>query len=262
MGLEIWVLADNNANSGFEAEHGLSFLIKCQGEQLLFDTGQSDLFMRNAQRFGIDLNRVSTVVLSHGHWDHGNGLKYLERKTLICHPEVFQKRYRKGGAENIGLEEPAHVIRSRFTVKQESSFTAVFPNVYFLGSIPRKNTFEAKTSPFVDKNGEPDFVPDDSGLAIVLDNRLVVVSGCAHAGICNMVEHARKSTGIFDVEAVIGGFHLKHANLQLQKTIDYFSEIKVGTLYPCHCTSDIAVSHFSSRLNTKKMKAGLYFGIC
>jgi Metal-dependent hydrolases of the beta-lactamase superfamily II len=98
----ITILSDNQAGKNFESEHGLSWLVEASG-MVLLDTGASDLFIRNAQRLNIDLSKVDNIVLSHGHWDHGNGLTFLENKTVTCHPEVFRQRFSRDGTHSVGL---------------------------------------------------------------------------------------------------------------------------------------------------------------
>jgi len=81
--MKLTVLTENTASKNFLTEHGLSYLIEYNGKKILFDTGHSDVFLKNAKQLNINLDEVETVVLSHGHWDHGNGLKHLKNKTLI-----------------------------------------------------------------------------------------------------------------------------------------------------------------------------------
>ncbi|MBK5208013.1 MAG: MBL fold metallo-hydrolase [Flavobacteriaceae bacterium] len=103
--MKITILTENCAGAGFLAEHGLSYLIEHEGETILFDTGHTDVFIKNAYTLGVDIQKVvDMVVLSHGHWDHGDGLQYIDNKTLIAHPEVFIKRFRKKDNSNIGLK--------------------------------------------------------------------------------------------------------------------------------------------------------------
>ena len=87
--VKIYVLNDNRcSNNKFENEHGMSLYIECDNKKVLFDAGQTDIFIKNAQKFNINLNDVDAIVLSHGDYDHGNGLKYLNIKAkLICHPD-------------------------------------------------------------------------------------------------------------------------------------------------------------------------------
>ena len=94
--MKLTVLCDNMAGGKFQAEHGISYLIEYENESVLFDTGHSDVYLKNAAALGINLQeQVNAIVLSHGHWDHGNGLQYIYNKTLITHPSAFIKRYRK-----------------------------------------------------------------------------------------------------------------------------------------------------------------------
>ena len=91
--LKLTILNDN-APGSCASEHGLSYIVEAD-KTIMFDTGPSDIFFRNAEKLQVDLSAIDTVVLSHGHWDHGNGLQYLNGKKLITHPLSFQKKYRK-----------------------------------------------------------------------------------------------------------------------------------------------------------------------
>ncbi|MEN8157022.1 MAG: MBL fold metallo-hydrolase [Bacteroidota bacterium] len=256
--MQLTVLVDNSAGSVFGAEHGLSYLVESNGTKVLFDTGYTDLFKRNAQLLNLDLDReIDTVVLSHGHWDHGDGLQHMEGKRLITHPSSFIKRYRKRDHSNVGLKLTREEIEGRYSLSATEGPHYITPDILFLGAIPRKNDFESKTTPFVDQNGDPDFVPDDSGICIIQDQQLVVISGCAHAGICNIIDHAMELTGIGQVKAVIGGFHLKHQSQQLKRTIAYLEEIGSPALYPSHCTELPALAAFYDSFKIAQLKTGM-----
>jgi 7,8-dihydropterin-6-yl-methyl-4-(beta-D-ribofuranosyl)aminobenzene 5'-phosphate synthase len=258
--LKITILTENVAGGKFLAEHGLSYLIEINGEQILFDTGHSDVFLRNAEQLGIDIKKnVKTVVLSHGHWDHGDGLRFLENKKLITHPTSFIKRYRKADNSWVGLSLNRDEIKSRFDLVESRIQVQITKNLLFLGEIPLQNNYEAQTTTFVDEAGNPDFMPDDSALAAIINNELVVITGCSHSGICNITEHAKKITGISKVKAVIGGFHLKHQNLQTQKTVDYFKSNKVEKLFPSHCTELPALTTFYDSFKIEQVKTGMVF---
>lgn len=97
---------------------------------------------------------------------------------------------------------------------------------------------------------------DDSGLVAITRKGLVVISGCAHSGISNMIEHARRVTGIFRLAAVIGGFHLKAANLQARRTIDYLEKLGVEQVVPSHCTLDPALDLFRQKFKSPELLAG------
>jgi 7,8-dihydropterin-6-yl-methyl-4-(beta-D-ribofuranosyl)aminobenzene 5'-phosphate synthase len=241
---------------GFESEHGLSFLIEVDQKKILFDTGASDLYKRNAAKLGIDLDMVDRIVLSHGHWDHGNGLEHMKGLPLICHPDCFVRRYRKSGDAYLGLSLSKKELGDRFDLETFRHPIRLSDHLWFLGEIPRKNDFEAKTTKYILEDGSDDFIMDDSGLVAITKKGLVVISGCAHSGISNMIEHARRVTGIFKVAAVIGGFHLKAVNKQTRKTIEYLERLEVQQVIPSHCTFDPALDLFRQTFGSSELLAG------
>jgi 7,8-dihydropterin-6-yl-methyl-4-(beta-D-ribofuranosyl)aminobenzene 5'-phosphate synthase len=258
--MKLTILTENVAGGKFLAEHGLSYLIEIDGEQILFDTGHSDVFLKNAKMLGIDiLKKVQKVVLSHGHWDHGDGLQFLEKKTLIIHPDSFAKRFRKNDKSPVGLSFSKEEASKSYTLIETKTFCQISKNLFYLGEIPRKTQFENQTTTFEFENGEDDFITDDSALAAVVDNNLVIVTACSHSGICNICEQAKKVTGIPEIMAVIGGFHLKLNNHQTTETIKYFKNNNVKSLYPSHCTELPALAEFHKQFNTKQVKTGMIF---
>lgn len=252
--MRIVVLADDRpGNKSCKEEHGLSLYIEVEGFELLMDVAQTDVFYKNAERLGIDLLQVKTVVLSHGHYDHSKGLVHLpNRKVIICHPDCFLKRYsliRKGEFTGIGqsqseLEEKHALILSKEPYE-------ITKNVWFLGAIPRNNEFEANDFANILENSESDEVLDDSGIVIKSSNGLIIISGCAHAGICNTIEYAKMVTQEEKVLAVLGGFHLKSVNDNTKKVINYFIENNVKQIYIGHCTSDKVCNEFIRALEGK-----------
>jgi 7,8-dihydropterin-6-yl-methyl-4-(beta-D-ribofuranosyl)aminobenzene 5'-phosphate synthase len=257
MSVKLTVLVENVAGGKLLAEHGLSYLVETSSKKILFDTGHSDTFLKNANYLNINIEKaIDTVVLSHGHWDHGDGLAFLAGQELITHPDSFMKRYRKADHTYIGLKLGRGELNQRFNLRISSQPVFINNDIVYLGEIPRQNAFEAKTTSFIDESGNPDFVPDDSALAIINSNKLIIISGCAHAGICNTIEYAKKVTGITNIQVVIGGFHLKHNDKQTQMTIQYFQENNIEELYPSHCTEIHALSAFLNVFNFKQVKTG------
>lgn len=255
--MKLSVLSENVAGGRFGAEHGLSYLIEHNGFTVLFDTGSSDLFRRNAQKLGVDLEAVvDCVVLSHGHWDHGDGLQYVADKPLVAHPGIFKSRFRQNSNTKIGLKLTAQEVEQRFDVQLSFEPKYLTTEMLFLGLIPKTNDFEALETPFVDEHGYPDFVEDDSALVVVEPDGLVVISGCAHSGICNIVAYARKVTGVQVVKAVIGGFHLKHNNKQTQQTVAYLKSTGVKQVLPSHCTELPALTAFYTAFPFHQIKTG------
>jgi len=256
--MKITVLTENVAGGNFLAEHGLSYLIEIDGEKILFDTGHSDVFLKNAKLLGIDIeNEVKTVVLSHGHWDHGDGLRFIENKKLITHSGSFSKRFGKSDHRQVGLSLSKEEIQKKFELSETMSHYQITKNLFFLGEIPRLNDFESQTTSFEFKNGNDDFVSDDSALAAIVNNELIVITGCSHSGICNICEQAKKVIGISKIKAVIGGFHLKQQNRQTLETIEYFKINRVEKLYPSHCTQLPALVAFYEKFKIVQVKTGM-----
>jgi len=258
--MKLTVLNDNAPGDVCGSEHGLSYLIEAD-KAILFDTGASDLFLKNASLLNLDLNLVDTVVLSHGHWDHGNGLKYLKSKTLITHPDSFQKKYRKKDKSYIGLPFSKDEATKKFNLITSKKDYKISDQITFLGQIPRLNNFESKSTSFALEDGTEDFVHDDSAIIVKTSKGLVIISGCAHSGICNIIDYAIKLTGNSKVYGVIGGFHLKKNNAQTKQTIKYFNNLNIKKIYPSHCTALPALAAFHQTFNTKQVLSGdiIYF---
>ncbi len=259
--MKISILTDNFAGAYFFAEHGLSYLIETDDFKLLWDTGATDIFIKNAKRLNINLDDVKTVALSHGHWDHGNGLINLKDKTLITHPKNFIKRYRRSNNEYLGLNQSITEIKQKFNVITSAKPYNINKNITFLGEIPRKFDFEQWETPYTDEFGNNDFIPDDSALTIVSDNELNIITGCSHSGICNIIEYAKNVTGITKINTIIGGFHLKKANERTFKTIEYLKNQNIKQLLPSHCTQLPALAKFFDEFNIKQIKTGMIINI-
>jgi len=251
------VLTDNHAGGTFLAEHGLSYLIEVNNTCILFDTGHSDVFLQNADRLGYSLSeKIDYIVLSHGHWDHGNGLQHINNTKLITHPSSFMKRYRERDNSYIGLNRSREEIAASFELIESSAPYKITDSIFFLGEVPRTNNFKAGTTSFITDDRKADFVPDDSAIAIVHNSSLSVISGCAHAGICNTIEYAKQVTGVSTVHAVVGGFHLKKDDEQTRKTVDYLQSEHIQHLHPSHCTELPALSVLFQQLGATYLTTG------
>ena len=265
--MKLTVLIDNNTliDRYFLAEPGVSYLIEEEGKKILFDAGYSDAFIRNAQKLTINLLDLDFVALSHGHLDHTWGLIPLirlytegmieglkvKKPTLVAHPLTFSSR-KIGNLPEIGSLLSEDKLSGYFHLELSKEPVNLTERLIFLGEIERVNDFEAK-NPLgtILRNGveEDDFLFDDSALAYKSPNGLIIITGCSHAGICNIVEYAKKVCGDERVVDVIGGFHLLDPSAeQLQGTIEYFKSLHPDSLHACHCTdlnSKIALSKVS-----------------
>ena len=249
------ILVDNTAAKGFESVHGFSALID-NGEKILFDVGPNSLFLENAERMGVNMNEIETVVLSHGHWDHGDALSCMSGKRLILHPDCFTKRFRKRNNTHVGLSMTREELKLKYSLTESKDPFWINDGMVFLGEIPRENDFESKSSPFLLADGSPDFVSDDSAIAIRNKKGLIVISGCAHAGICNTIAYAKKVFSEEKVYAVLGGFHLKELDKLTERTIQFFQNEKIEIAGPTHCTSFKVRDEFKKYLHVIDLEAG------
>ena len=259
--MKLTVLVDNNTliDRYFLAEPGVAFLIEIDDRKILFDTGYSDVFLKNAARMGIDLLGIDTLVLSHAHLDHTWGLQHLiqawaerqfenrpvRRPTLIAHPTVFDRRFIPGLGD-IGCLVSEESVRQYVDLKLTCHPEWLHPDLVFLGEIPRENDFEA-CDPIGrirhDDTEADDYLLDDSSLAYKSSQGLVIISGCAHAGICNTVSRAMQVCGESRIADIIGGFHLlEPTKKQLLNTVEHMARWQPKALHACHCTD------FKSRL--------------
>ncbi len=254
--MKISVLAENHAGSFTRAEHGLSYFIESEGQRILFDSGQSDLFLENAEKMGLKIENPDYIVLSHGHFDHGNGLEHLDHTNLVCHPGCFVKRFGKNNRRYIGLKNTQEELSAKFNIITSADPYALGKKTRFLGKIPRSTDFESTSTTFVFENGNPDFVEDDSAVAFILPEGLFIITGCGHAGIVNTIEHARNVTGVNKISGIMGGFHLKEIDVQTRETVRYLKENNVRHILPAHCTELPALSAFFSDFGIKQIKTG------
>jgi 7,8-dihydropterin-6-yl-methyl-4-(beta-D-ribofuranosyl)aminobenzene 5'-phosphate synthase len=262
--MKLTVLIDNNTliDRYFLGEPGVSYLVEDEGRKILFDVGYSDAFITNARKLSVDLLDVDFVVLSHGHLDHTWGLiplirLYMEgmieklpvnKPTLVTHPLTLSSRT-LGGLPQIGSLLSEDELSGYFDVELTREPVNLTERLVFLGEIERANEFEAQNpiGRILDSGVEKDdFVVDDSALAYKSSAGLVIITGCSHAGICNIVEYARKVCGDERVVDIVGGFHLLDPSVeQLEGTIEYMESLCPGSVHACHCTdlnSKIALS--------------------
>ena len=178
---------------------------------------------------------------NHNHNDVGNFIIYCDGKPVIIY---------------IGIELSRTELKQKYTLIESKEPYFVTDRIIFLGEIPRKNSFEAQSTPFVTNNNLDDYVIDDSALALKSEKGLIIITGCSHSGICNIIDYAKHITGFDLVYGVIGGFHLKSDDEQTRETIHYFRKENIQKIYPTHCTAEPALGLFYQELNALKAVAG------
>ncbi len=260
--MKLTVLCDNNTfiDMYHLGEPAVSYYIEDGDVKILFDAGYSDVFLRNAEKMGIDLNESSLVVISHGHNDHNGGLRFLNGgQKLIAHPGSFEYKEDDEGLA-IGSFLPFEEIEKRFDLSLSKDPVRIGERFVFLGQIEGSNEFEKRKAigkRIVFGRKEEDFVLDDSALVYEGKDGLFIITGCSHAGICNIIEQAKKVCHEDRIAGVIGGFHLFDVDERLKKTIGYLKENHIGSLYPCHCVSLDAKIEMGRELKINEVGVGL-----
>jgi len=265
--MKITVLVDNDTLTGryFKAEPALALFIEADNLRILFDTGYSDITVENSKKMNIDLCDLDYVILSHGHLDHSWGLisliklytetvyekKSFKKPVLITHPLTLESKTEGEIGSIISKENIEHNFKVKFSPKP----LWITKNIVFLGEIAKSNDFEFPEN--IDNNNK-DVVIEDSAIAIKTDQGLVIVTGCSHSGICNIIEYAKKICDEPRVRDVIGGFHLLNTNKdRLKSTVEYFKNQKIKKIHPCHCTDLFAKTELSRSVKVCQVGVGL-----
>lgn len=236
--MKITVLMENNTDKEYLiAEHGLSLYIETENHKILFDTGQSDGFYQNAMALGIDLTAVDIAILSHGHYDHGGGLhQFLEinnKAKLYINQHAFGDYY-SGMDKYIGLDKD---VQDNEQVMITEDYLEIEKGLE-LFSCNQKEKLQPinKNGLFMMEDGIKvlDTFLHEQYFLITEDQKQVLISGCSHKGIVNIVDW-------FEPDVLIGGFHFSKYNPEgldvqiLDKAIEKLSEYKTQ-YYTCHCT--------------------------
>ncbi|MCC6354410.1 MAG: MBL fold metallo-hydrolase [Verrucomicrobiae bacterium] len=253
--ISVTVLVENTAQGrGLMGEHGLSFHVQAGGASAIFDTGQSGLVARNAAALGVDLAAVAAVALSHGHYDHTGGLRAVWELApgarLFVHPAALAPHFSRGSdgtAREVGTDPlTLQAIRSRSCgVVEARCVTEVLPGVFLTGEIPRVTGYEDVGGPFFldDAGTRRDPIIDDQAMFFDTSEGVVVLLGCAHAGVVNTLRHIRQLSGDRPIGAVLGGMHLLVASPErMGRTVDALRALGVRRLCPAHCTGAAATA--------------------
>jgi len=250
--MRITILCENTVGRRIGAgEHGFCAYIETAQGNYLFDTGSGQSVVANSLAFEKDLRSVKKILLSHGHFDHTGGLpevlKVKGKVDVHAHPNVFSDRiaihedderetkrfigipYKRRYLESLG----AHFILN-------VAFTEVEKGIFLTGEVPRKTSFE-KPDPrlFTEIDGKTvqDTFPDDQSLILDSEKGLILILGCAHSGMINIIHHVMDQTGKETFYAILGGTHLDFLTPeQLEGSITFLKKLKVEKIGVSHCT--------------------------
>lgn len=254
MAVKITTLVENSpgANPVLKNEHGLSFFIEKDDQRILFDTGQSSAFLHNAEQLQVDLSNLDYVVLSHGHYDHSGGLKSLVKSTtdfkLIIGEGFFGEKYGKkdNALEYLGNDFDqeflhAHNIGYQFAAKR---LTELAPGIYVVTGFPKIHQDEVLNEHFLLKREDglyPDSFDDEILLAIDTSKGLLVLLGCSHPGMKNMLDSTVRLLNR-SLYGVLGGTHLMQVSEKnLDLSVKYLQKESLKVIGVCHCTGQVAM---------------------
>jgi 7,8-dihydropterin-6-yl-methyl-4-(beta-D-ribofuranosyl)aminobenzene 5'-phosphate synthase len=251
MTTRLTILCENSAGIPFGVigEHGFACFVETPDGNYLFDTGQGFSIIQNSLALNKDLRSINAIMISHGHYDHTGGLpavlKLKGEVDVYGHPDIFSERVWSSGDKSrfVGIPYRRVYLESlgaNFRLGNEMA--TVGPGVFLTGEIPRHSTFEKGDSNMtaILPNGStihPDPLKDDLSLIVDSAKGLIIVFGCAHAGMINIIEYALAQTQRDRIHAIIGGTHLGFSSdEQFEETLRVIDRYQIERIGVSHCT--------------------------
>ncbi len=252
--ITVTLLCENNARGrGILGEHGLAFWIDTGCHRVLFDTGQGLALVPNSHRLGIDLATADAIVLSHGHYDHVGGLAQAmaaaPHAQIHLHPAATEPKFSAATGKPPGARISIPLMEGHLFQTPDRPIIAsaephqIVPGVWTTGEIPRSNDFEDAGGPFyLDAElTRADPIRDEQSLYVFTAEGIVLLCGCAHAGVINTLAHLDRLTNHTPVRLILGGWHLENASpRRLAETIRALRQHPGPSLAFCHCTGAAA----------------------
>ena len=258
--MRIRILTENTVyRRGLTGEHGLSFLLEEQGHRFLFDTGQSSVYVKNAEKLHEDIKNVDGIILSHGHYDHCGGIEFYPRSEnmppIYIREKAFEDKRNYNGKKNqydrIGIDWAKEKFAQSyiFTGKRYE----ICKNFTLLSKIEDEAGFKNKPRGFYIGEGErPDYMEDEQILVVQTEKGLSLFMGCSHMGVMNCISRVMREFPGQPVYSILAGMHLNHASMeQIDKTIEELEKIAFDILIPVHCTGIRAIGRMKERLGER-----------
>lgn len=276
--VRITTIVENHPNTilCIPGEHGLSMKVEYKGRTILFDTGQTGIFLDNADKMNLDLSDIHDIILSHGHYDHTGGLKrYLKqnhKKNIYVGKSFFDKKFRKNQDGSIvyngnpflseDITEQVEPDQVAIIKESDSKVTVIDSRIYNLEEgmwlvrdFEMKNNFEKLNSRFfIGRNSEYylDRFQDEIALCLETSKGIVIIVGCSHIGIINIVETVKEQFNGKPIRGIIGGTHLIHAEEErLNRTLEELGKLNLEFLAVSHCTGDDNINRIQTEFGER-----------
>ncbi len=252
--MKITVLCNDKAVEGFESEHGVSFFVELNGKNYLFDTGSTDVAVKNATKLEINLSRIELIVISHGHYDHLGGLGSVLReaggKKVLVGEVSFERKFSE---TTLSSPEDGRTEYERLGAIVETVGTSkeIADGIHVMTAAPfateeRPGEKHLKITEAIKKR---DFFDDELSLFVVENGNVTVITGCSHRGIGNIVKQA---SGFGKVKNVVGGLHLLHkTEEELEEIFEYLLGFDIDNFHIGHCTGDNVVKKIAERFSAE-----------
>ncbi|MDJ0809794.1 MAG: MBL fold metallo-hydrolase [Desulfobacterales bacterium] len=275
----IRILCDNNiAGADYQGEHGFAALLTHQAQSYLFDTGQGHALAHNVAQSGVRLEDLKAVLLSHGHYDHTGGLAWVLGRTgaieVHAHPEVFSPHLAL--TADAPDKPPRYVGCSRSREDLEAAGACfvfhdntveIAPGLWFISGYarrPAQTPYDGKLVLDGADGPVPDPMNDDASLLLETPSGHVLLLGCAHGGVLNILDHIRERLGINRLQAVLGGTHMMFFPPDDVRTvIDALEGFDVALVGVSHCTGREAAiqlaQHFGGRFHRAAAGSAFHF---
>ena len=259
--MKITCLIDNCALDGFKSEHGLSLWIEACGHKFLFDTGETDAFLANAKALGIDIGEAEFCVISHGHHDHGGGIRAFfeanKHARVYVREGAFGPRYSNNPGEGkryIGIDAS---LQGGERIVETDERCEICPGILLFSGVTGNELHSPANDVLMGADGEtPDEFAHEQNMLIAEGERRVLIAGCAHRGIANIMRRALELSG-GKLDAVIGGMHLaipgtSDINIPLvDGTADYLLASPGTVYYTGHCTGLGSFARLQERMGER-----------
>lgn len=268
--IKITTIMDNlsSAHKALHSEHGLCFCIETEGRRILFDFGAGIHALENARKLNIRPEEMDYAVGSHGHYDHAGGYPFFAESGLTCPfvagPGFFTEKYALEGirATYLGTGFGPHYLEEKgISCLEAAPVLQLTKNCWALGGFERKWAFETIPKRFVLRTGDrfsPDLFEDEICLAVEEEGSLIVILGCSHPGILNILEHVQNYFKK-PIQAVVGGTHLVEAGRErIEKTISVMKGMGISLIGFNHCSGPLLIEMMKeeTELNTVYLGAG------